>query len=143
MGWAAYFKLAPIAVIGHSVGWTLPYLALCALGAIVSVAYMARDRGGADTLLGLGVLSSFLVGSFSFLYCSLAATAGNFNVVEMSKIDALYFTVGTLSTAGTGLIAPVSDMARLSVVIQMILDVILIGWTVAVAVSRWGSRTSR
>jgi voltage-gated potassium channel Kch len=75
---------------------------------------------------------------FAVLYWFIGTTA-NFNV-ELSRIDALYFALGTLTTAGTGTIAPTSDLARAIVSGQMVLDLAFIASAVTIAVTRWSER---
>ncbi|HEY7042281.1 MAG TPA: potassium channel family protein [Nocardioidaceae bacterium] len=50
----------------------------------------------------------------------------------MTRIDALYFTVTTFATVGYGDITPVSETARIIAVVQMVVDLILIGLVVHV-----------
>ena len=45
----------------------------------------------------------------------------------MSRVDALYFTVTTLATVGYGDITPVAESARVTVMLQMVVDIVLIG----------------
>jgi voltage-gated potassium channel len=47
---------------------------------------------------------------------------------QLSRLDALYFTVTVFSTVGFGDIVPVSGLARLLTMTQMIADVILVGF---------------
>jgi voltage-gated potassium channel len=61
------------------------------------------------------------------------ASAGNFSQ-PLSRTDALYFTVTTFTTVGYGDITPVSDVARLVVVGQMITDLVVLGFGVKVFV---------
>jgi hypothetical protein len=44
----------------------------------------------------------------------------------LSKNEALYFTVGILTTAGTGDLSPKTDAARTAVTVQMTLDVLVL-----------------
>ena len=46
---------------------------------------------------------------------------------DLSKIDALYFAMAVFSTVGFGDIAPRSDLARVAVTIQIIIDLLLLG----------------
>jgi hypothetical protein len=45
---------------------------------------------------------------------------------QLSKNEALYFTVGILTTAGTGDLSPKTDSARTAVTVQMTLDVLVL-----------------
>src|SRR5262249_14782963 len=45
----------------------------------------------------------------------------------MTRVDSLYFTVTTFATVGYGDIAPVSEPARITATLQMVVDLVLIG----------------
>jgi voltage-gated potassium channel len=57
---------------------------------------------------------------FSLIYWAYG-TSGNFTA-RLTHLDAIYFTMGTLSTAGTGSIVPISQLARGLQTLQMLLD---------------------
>ncbi|WP_433784715.1 potassium channel family protein [Actinomycetospora sp. CA-101289] len=64
---------------------------------------------------------------------------------EMSRTDAVYFSVTVFATVGFGDISPVSDPARVVVTIQMIADLLVLGFVlqaVVDAVSRGRARLS-
>ena len=52
---------------------------------------------------------------------------GSFNVHTLTRTDALYFTVTVFSTVGFGDITATSQTARLVVVVQMLLDLLVLG----------------
>ena len=69
---------------------------------------------------------------FALLYVGLAqANPSNFTR-PLTRVSALYFTVTVLSTVGFGDIAADSDLARLIVTIQMLLDLTLLAIVVRV-----------
>jgi hypothetical protein len=45
----------------------------------------------------------------------------------MTRVDSLYFTVTTFATVGYGDITPVTETARLTAMLQMVVDLVLIG----------------
>ena len=59
---------------------------------------------------------------FGLLYTSLSLTDPSSFSEPLSKTDALYFTTSTFATVGFGDIAPVSQLARSVVSVQMIAD---------------------
>jgi len=63
---------------------------------------------------------------FALLYLGLAQTnAANFTK-PLNRVAAFYFTVTVLATVGFGDISADSDVARLTVTVQMLLDLILL-----------------
>jgi voltage-gated potassium channel len=65
---------------------------------------------------------------FASVYFAMAqASPANFSTHQLTRTDALYFTVTTFSTVGYGDITPASQSARLVVTAQMILDLLVLG----------------
>ena len=62
------------------------------------------------------------------------ADSGNFNAATLSRNDALYFTVTVFATVGFGDIVPTSQVARLVVTAQMVLNLVVLGLVVQVIV---------
>jgi len=62
------------------------------------------------------------------------ANPGNFNVDSLTRTDSLYFTVTVFATVGFGDITATSQVARVAVVAQMILDLLVLGLVVKVFV---------
>ena len=77
---------------------------------------------------------------FATLYWVIG-TRPNFNP-ELSRWDATYFALGTLTTAGTGTIAPISDLARALVSGQMVVDLLFVAGALTIAVARWSKGSS-
>jgi hypothetical protein len=64
---------------------------------------------------------------FAAAYVKLAdATAGAFTE-PLSRTDALYFTITVFSTVGFGDIAPVTNAARITTMLQMMCDLLVVG----------------
>jgi hypothetical protein len=76
---------------------------------------------------------SSLLAVFSTLYWNYG-TANNFTE-RLTQLDAIYFSVGTLSTAGTGNISAVSQVARGLQTLQMILDISFVVFAVSLAIA--------
>ena len=65
---------------------------------------------------------------FASVYFVMAqASPANFGPHQLTRTDALYFTVTVFSTVGFGDITPASQGARLVVTAQMILDLLVLG----------------
>ena len=67
---------------------------------------------------------------FALVYVSLAVDDPNRFTQPLNKVSAVYFSVTVLATVGFGDIAPVGDLTRTIVTVQMVLDLLLIGATV-------------
>jgi hypothetical protein len=83
----------------------------------------------------------FLVGNFSYVYWSYGSTA-NFSV-SLTRLDAIYFAIGTLTTAGTGNINATSELMRGIQALQMVLDLGLVVVALGVLVARLSSGSDR
>lgn len=57
---------------------------------------------------------------FALLYTSMSTTDPTAFTEPLNRVDALYFTTATFATVGFGDIAPVSQLARAVVTVQMI-----------------------
>jgi voltage-gated potassium channel len=64
---------------------------------------------------------------FSALYYATSKTAPASFSEGLSRTDSLYFTVTVFATVGFGDIVPVTQSARVTVLIQMIGDLVLVG----------------
>jgi voltage-gated potassium channel len=79
----------------------------------------------------LAATPTFLV-IFALLYLGLAHTdASNFSQ-HLDKVSGMYFTVTVLTTVGFGDITARTDLARVIVTIQMLLDLLLVAVVVRV-----------
>jgi hypothetical protein len=87
-------------------------------------------------ILILQILATFslLISDFSVFYVSLG-TKHNFNI-PLTRLDALYFTIGTLTTAGTGNIVATSESVRRIQAIQMGLDFLLIAVAITLVLAK-------
>jgi hypothetical protein len=97
---------------------------------------IARGTKAFTWVMGFVLLNAFLVLLIGFagFYWRFGTTV-NFNVT-LSRLDALYFALGTLTTAGTGSITPISQLARGLVSIQMILDLMLVAVATTIVIAR-------
>jgi Ion channel len=84
-----------------------------------------------------GVASSaplFLLLFAASYYTMGRSSPDSFNVRHFTRTDALYFTVTVFSTVGFGDITATSQVARIVVTLQMVLDLIVLGLGVRVFV---------
>jgi hypothetical protein len=100
---------------------------------------ISKDRVPAYLIIVIAVyVMDTGVVNFTATYWAIG-TYANFHQ-QLSKIDALYFAVGTFTTAGTGTIAAHSQLARLVQTLQMIIDFAVVAVALAIIVSRLASR---
>ena len=124
-----YFAL-PVRV--DEAGGALLRNAGLALLGVVAVAWIVvrqvRGTGSRElTALQLVVLLEVITIAFALAYYSLAVHAqGEFEGIA-TKLDALYFTLATMTTAGFGDIRPMSQLARGLVSAQLAFDVVFLG----------------
>ena len=64
---------------------------------------------------------------FAAAYVKLAAAQPHAFTESLTRTDALYFTVTVFSTVGFGDIAPVTTPARVTAMLQMLLDLVVVG----------------
>ena len=75
----------------------------------------------------LGVVIPLFLVAFAAGYLSLSnASAGTFTE-QLDHTRALYFTITVFSTVGFGDITPKTDLARIIVSLQMLLDLVILG----------------
>lgn len=110
--------------------------------AIVALAYVCFYRfRPVLTALVLAYVFSLLLQLFSYMYWSYGTT-NNFNIT-LSHLDAFYFTLGTLTTAGTGNIAAISETTRGLQTLQMAFGWALIGFVVVLILTRYSNLLDR
>lgn len=109
----------------------------------VQAVHVSRKRNLPKVMLICWTSSFFLTLTLLFarVYWDIG-TAANFGV-DLSKIDSIYFALGTLTTAGTGTIAPTSGLARGITSGQMIVDFVFIAAAVTIAISRWSEHQAQ
>jgi len=129
-----FLLVAPLALLGSIVfGLRWPPLSarrwVAALGAFVLFEVLVIVA-----VFAAAYVQAFREHSTGHLAC--------FTAHSFSHLDALYFTVGTLSTAGTGTIAPASQFCRGLVTIQMIVGVGVLGVLIAGVAAQLMSRST-
>lgn len=87
----------------------------------------------------LSVLASLFVLSFALTYVALSTSDPTSFSQPVDKVAGLYFTMTVLSTVGFGDIVAVSDFARMTVVVQMVANIVLLATVVRliVGIARW------
>ena len=71
------------------------------------------------------ILAAFVV-NFALVYVTLATADPEAFSEPLNRVAAIYFAITVLATVGFGDIAPVDDVARIVVSVQMVADLVLI-----------------
>jgi hypothetical protein len=91
-------------------------------------AIIRAKQPGVRAIVALALTVPLFLLLFASVYFAMArASPANFSTHQLTRTDALYFTVTTFSTVGFGDITPASQSARLVVTAQMILDLLVLG----------------
>ena len=127
---AGYYLLPLHRLSSVPIGLTLA-LGMLALVVVAAIQVRAVIRSRYPALKAVEALAAtaplFLL-IFAAAYFLMAADdPSNFTVETLTRTDSLYFTVTIFSTVGFGDISPASEAARVLVMAQMILDLIVLG----------------
>lgn len=82
------------------------------------------------------VVATTLIGDFAFLYWGLSLRDQGAFTASLSPLDSVYFAVATFTTTGFGDVAPVSQVARLAVTVQIIAGFALVAVGLALVLSQ-------
>ncbi|MCB0956316.1 MAG: potassium channel family protein [Ilumatobacteraceae bacterium] len=143
VGLAITFSLMPL----RGRGWISVLIGVVAIGAItpLTIRRVHRIRTSDHPMLDAGeaLLSvlALLVLGFSAVYLAINRHAGQFAGLH-TRIDAVYFTLTTLSTVGFGDITATGQAARIAVTAQILLDFVFVGVTVRVLLDAAHQRRS-
>ena len=134
----AYVGIALVLLTRRAVpGLHLAFLAVLMVVLPLVAIIMLRDSPlwSLAILVTIGFVGLTLI--FSDLYWDYGQH-GNFNI-QLSRLDSIYFTLGTLSTAGTGNIFATSETARAIQSLQMGVDFGYVLLAIGIFVSRLSS----
>lgn len=112
--------------------WAVGIVALFYLALMIWAVLGQRSLSMVIQMVGFGTVWLFII--FTTIYWNIG-TAKNFGH-PLSHLDAAYFFLGILSTAGTGAINPVSEQARLVVSLQYVADIVFVGVVLALFIVR-------
>ena len=121
---------APLDRALNAVTGLLFVVALMLFGAVV--AYQIRSilrsrQPRLRAIRALGVAVPLLLVVFAATYCVVATQQSGAFSEPLTRTDSLYFTVTVFSTVGLGDIAPVTELARVLVTVQMLVGLITVG----------------
>jgi|HubBroStandDraft_4_1064222.scaffolds.fasta_scaffold684336_1 hypothetical protein len=140
-GWFTFIEYHPERKV-ESIGGGLSDIGLVCVMVYVATA-IAVDRRSTKTQLILGLITgvSVILFDFSIVYL-IYGTSQNFGA-RLTHLDAFYFSLGIFTTAGTGIIAPISGPARAIVSCQYVIDLIYIAGTISIGIAQITSRRGR
>jgi len=132
------YYLAPLSQLDDvPVAFSL-LVGLIALAAVASWQLKAVVRArhpGIRAIQALATTAPLFLLLFATSYFLMAqADADSFTAHPLTRTDTLYFTVTVFATVGFGDISPASQAARLLVIVQMILDLLVLGLGIQVFV---------
>ena len=91
-------------------------------------AILRSDQPGLRGIEALSIVAPLYLILFAAAYFLMArADPASFTVEGLTRIDTLYFTTTVFSTVGFGDISPASELARVVAMIQMILNLVVLG----------------
>jgi voltage-gated potassium channel len=127
----ALYYLAPLDQLTEVPLLVALIIGLLVLAAMTAYQVRAVLRAAHPGVRGIEALATtvplFLL-LFAANYFLMSHTStNNFNVHALTRTDSLYFTVTVFATVGFGDISPASQVARLVVTAQMILNLIVLG----------------
>ena len=97
-----------------------------------TLAVVRSNHARARAIEALAACAVTVVVVFASAYINLAARDPQAFTEHLSRTGSLYFTVVTLATIGYGDIAPRTDVARIVVMIQVVVNIVILGSAVRV-----------
>jgi hypothetical protein len=127
---AAFYLLPLDRVSGISLAVSLAVglLALTGIAAYQVRAIIRHRHSAIRAIEALAITVPLFLLLFAATYFLMAqANTDNFNVHSLTRTDSLYFTITVFATVGFGDISATSQPARIVVMAQMILDLLVLG----------------
>jgi hypothetical protein len=125
------YYLAPLSRLSDVPVAVSLIVGLIALTAVASWQLRAVVRARHPGIRAIQALTTtvplFLLLFATSYFLMVQADADSFSVHPLTRTDTLYFTVTVFATVGFGDISPASQAARLLVIAQMILDLLVLG----------------
>lgn len=143
----AYF-LMPLTLIGQTELLTAFLIGMGVVVAVLALEFSRTLRSPYPRLRAIeAVMTSWplFVVLFAALHFVVAAMDPHAYTQPMTRLDAIYFTVTTFATVGYGDISPVSQPARLIVLVQIVCGLLLVGVIAKLlfGIAQEGDRLSR
>jgi hypothetical protein len=142
---AVYF-MVPIAAHPHSPVWWRLLIGSVLFVVVLShelTSILRHEQPMRRAIIALAVLIPLFIITFAWLYLTMSRSDPAHFGSELSRVEALYFTVTVLSTVGFGDIHPQTDPARLATSVQMVADLILLAVVVRLIIGVASRETER
>ena len=126
------YVLVPLSFTRQWFGLTVGLVAIVAVAPFAVKRAMAvsnSDRPVLAAVEAVVVLVSMIVFGFSILYLAINRHGDQFEGLR-TKVDAVYFTVATISTVGYGDVHAVGRAARAAVTVQILFDLTLVATSI-------------
>jgi voltage-gated potassium channel len=127
---AAYY-LAPLSRLSDvplALSLVVGLLALTAVASWQLKSVVRAKHPGIRAIQALATTAPLFLILFAASYFLMSQSdADSFSVHPLTRTDTLYFTVTVFSTVGFGDISPASQAARILVIVQMLLDLLVLG----------------
>jgi len=109
-------------------------IVILAVVIVLQVRTISRSRyPGVQAVEALAVSAPLFLLMYASAYVVMAQDgAANFSSHQLTRTDALYFTLTVFSTVGFGDITATSQSARVLVMVQMVMDLVILGLGVKV-----------
>lgn len=131
-GLFALYVLVPLSFTRQWFGLAVGFVAIAAVAPFAvkrALAVSNSDRPTLAAVEAVVVLVSMIVFGFSTLYLAINHDGSQFEGLR-NKVDAMYFTVATLSTVGYGDVHAVGRVARAAVTVQILFDLTLVATSI-------------
>jgi voltage-gated potassium channel len=130
------YYLLPLQALRGTPVWISLSVALLLLLVVIVLqvrGVTASRYPGIYAVEALAVTVPFYLLMFASAYVVMAQdNAANFNTHQLTRTDSLYFVLTTFSTVGFGDITATSQSARVLVMVQVVLDLVILGLVVQV-----------
>jgi voltage-gated potassium channel len=133
------YYVLPLDRLADTPLWTVVVIVLVVLAGVTFYqvrAVLLAAEPAVRAIQALAVIGPIFLLLFAATYFVMSEGNPNaFNVSELTRTDALYFTVTTFASVGFGDIVATTESARVLVTVQMILNLIVLGAVVRILIS--------
>jgi len=133
-----YYYVLPLDRLDDTQLWLILTIGVVALAVVTAYQVVAILRAAYPALRAveaLTIIGPLFLYLFAAVYYTMSqAEPGYFSLSRLTRTDTLYFTITTFSTVGFGDIVATSQSGRVLVMVQMVLDLIVLGAVVKILI---------